>query len=126
MLLAGSCACAPPSIVVAELQRNGRASKRFGKKGVVRVAVPGAEASSVVLAADGRIVVGGEAAGGWLLAGLTPAGRLDRAFARDGVSVAPGLGGVEALTAGADGAITAVGSAVGPADTDFEVRRYLP
>jgi uncharacterized delta-60 repeat protein len=126
MLLAGSCSCGRGALVVTELQRNGRASRRFGREGVMRVPVPGAEARAVVEEPGGRIVIGGEAKGGWLLAALTPDGTLDRAFAGDGVSVAPGLGGAEALAAAPNGAITAAGSASGPADTDFEVRRYLP
>ena len=132
MLLAGSCSCRTRrgggrrALVVAELRRDGGPAKRFGGRGIVRITPSRAEASSIVRAVDGRIIIGGEGRGGWLLAGLTPDGHLDRAFGRDGVSTFPGLGGVGALALAPGGAITAVGAATGPADTDFEVRRYLP
>lgn len=131
LLLAGSCSCGSngerrPSLVVAELRRDGGPAKGFGRRGLVRVPLPAAKASSIARAGDGRIVVGGEASGGWTLVRLTSAGKLDRAFRNGGRTIAPGLGGVEAVAAAGDGSIAAAGTGNGPADTDFEVRRYLP
>jgi uncharacterized delta-60 repeat protein len=126
--IAGTCECGKRErMLVARLKPSGQAARGFGDEGSARIGFPG-RATATSLAADrtGRVLVAGEETRGWAFARLTRQGKPDRSFSGDGRQISPGLGGAEAVTIGPAGEPIAVGTGLGPAGTDFEVRRYLP
>jgi uncharacterized delta-60 repeat protein len=126
--IAGSCECGKRErMLVARLKPSGKVARGFGGEGSARIAFP-ERASAASIAADrsGRLLVAGEETRGWAFARLTRQGKPDRSFSGDGRQLSPGLGGAEAVAIGPGGELVAVGTGLGPADTDFEVRRYLP
>lgn len=85
-----------PRLLVARLTRGGSLDRSFGKRGIVRMALParstGAIGEDVAIQRDGRIVVAGAArnrtgADGMLVARLNSDGSRDRRFGRRGVAV---------------------------------------
>ena len=112
------------------LNPDGTGDASFGAGGGVRTDVGGlAFVTSVVLQADGRIVVGGSSSTGpsgtFALARHLPDGRLDPSFGTGGLvrtDVAPGLESVYAMALQPDGRIVAAGPM---GARDFAVVRYL-
>jgi uncharacterized delta-60 repeat protein len=121
-----------PDFALARYRRDGSLDPRFGTAGRLLGGFrDGADASSVAIQADGRIVIGGESEGGFTLVRYLPDGRLDRSFGANGIVLtsfgAPRDAGIESLALQADGKIVVAGwwnappSLVGAA-----LVRYLP
>jgi Domain of unknown function (DUF5122) beta-propeller len=128
VLVAGTCDCeSGETPVVVKLKPHGSLVRWFGRGGVARVRFRGgAQTSSIARTPEGKVVVAGEGPNGWMLARLLRDGQPDPSFSRNGKLESPGVGGAEAVALSADGAILAAGTGLGAADTDFEIRRYLP
>jgi len=143
IVVAGSSSDGTGTVMaVARYTRDGRLDGSFDGDGMALVDFGGeAVARAVALQRDGKLVLAGWAvrplatgccAADFALARLSPAGRLDRSFGRDGRVMTDFLPGIEngQDTAGAvlvqgDGRILAVGSAIaGGGSPDFGVARY--
>lgn len=144
VIVSGVCTCGkrPHSeFVVVRMNGDGRPQHRFATRGVASIDIGSGTAGATALALDptGRIVIGGQAFAhppgdylGWAVVRLTRTGRPDPSFSGDGKATddigftSAGPIGLEGLTTDGSGSVIAVGEVAGPANTDFEVRRYLP
>jgi uncharacterized delta-60 repeat protein len=119
-------------VELARYNTNGTLDSTFGKGGKVQTKFGGGPISSAALQTDGKIVVGGETNGRFLLFRYNTNGTLDTTFNGSGtVSTAfPGTdgGGITGLaieTVGTATKIVAVGDVtVGSLDDEFAVVRY--
>ncbi|HZL35190.1 MAG TPA: delta-60 repeat domain-containing protein [Tepidisphaeraceae bacterium] len=111
---------APTEAALARYNRDGSLDASFGQDGRVYMTIGNnAQFNSLVIESDGKIIVGGYGdIGGtqeFLVARLTPGGRLDRSFHRNGVLTSAFAGAasqaVAALAVGPDKTIVAAGSA---------------
>lgn len=125
-------------MAVARYNPDGSPDDGFGTAGIARIPAgdAGAEASSLMLQPDGRILVAGTAfAHGaendqFALARFTADGKLDESFGNDGIvvtHVGAGAAAAQSLALQPDERIVLAGTAFsnGPTDDDFAVVRYL-
>jgi uncharacterized delta-60 repeat protein len=120
-------------LAVVRFTAAGTLDRRFGSRGHVRVAVPGASARDVALFRDGRILVAGTVARGpagpgrLVVARLLPEGELDPSFGADGVAVVGPEGAeVEDMALARDGEVVLAGSVPRGDRTAVLVMRLLP
>ena len=116
---------------LARLEPDGSPDSRFGSNGVVRTDFSGSMdcARAMVLQADGRIVLAGDAFGDFGLARYMPDGSLDAGFGAAGkvrTDLRDSSDGVAAMAILPDGGFLVGGSsAPRGSDFDFAVVRYL-
>jgi uncharacterized delta-60 repeat protein len=119
-------------LAVVRLTAEGALDRRFGSRGQVQVAVPGASARAVALFRDGRILVAGTVArpagpGRVVVARLLPSGELDPSFGADGVAlVGPEGATVESMAVARDGEVVLGGSVPRGERAAVLVMRLLP
>jgi uncharacterized delta-60 repeat protein len=119
-----------PRFAFVRLNRNGTLDRRFGKR-LVRPGPSGGYARAILVARDGRILVGGRVfddadhdASAWALTRLLPSGRLDRSFGAAGwvrSDFGTGADWIGALAQQRDGKIVAAGEVY----RDQALARYL-
>jgi uncharacterized delta-60 repeat protein len=142
ILVAGMVSDLPSAslqLAVARYNPNGSPDDGFGAGGIAAISVgaAGAQASTIAVQPDGRILVGGTAfAHGtandeFALARFAADGNLDPSFGTGGVvstHVGAGAAAVQSLAIQPDGRIMVVGTAFsnGPTDDDFALARYTP
>jgi uncharacterized delta-60 repeat protein len=104
------------TVLLARYTANGHLDKTWGVSGIAKVAFdPHFEAAAAVFQRDGRVVVLGDSARGFVLARYTKDGRPDGTFGSGGAS-STALGGPDGsaeavdIALGPDGAIVAVGT----------------
>lgn len=136
IVVAGSSAGSPSRFGIVRYEADGSLDTSFGTGGValVDVGALGGDAYTVVLQADGGIIVGGERFGNdadFAMSRLEPDGTLDKGFGKGGTVITDlngGSDGIRALSLAADGKIVAAGYGVTSRhdgrDRNFGLVRY--
>jgi uncharacterized delta-60 repeat protein len=116
----------PAAFTIARYNANGTLDTTFGTSGIAKPfsSTGNTYARAVVIQADGKIVVGGDAEGNFALVRYTTTGQLDTSFGTGGkviTEIEPGSL-IQGLALQSDGKIIAVGYTGGI--SDFAVARY--
>jgi uncharacterized delta-60 repeat protein len=132
ILLCGSVYQSQNDILVARFSPNGALDSTFNGIGYVTTSIgDGAQANSIKLQSDGKIIVGGVAAVGvaaFLVARYTSAGVLDTTFGTNGyTTTSNGFQDIiNQIAIQSDDSIVAVGSSFNGAASEFVLVRYTP